>query len=464
MSQDDPFGNYLDEDKTVLKPSPRRRSQNADVSSTPATQNTGKDSSAIHRQELSAGTQQLNLNVEGNVLLSCALPLLSVVNQLRNSASHADVAGLRNSIINEIKTFDVKGRQSGCPVDQVQTARYALCSLLDEVVLNTPWGGNSVWSTQGMLITFHKESWGGEKFFQVLNNIISQPGTYLNLLELLYYCLSLGFEGKYKIQDQGQNKLYDIKENLYQVIQRQKGDYEHDLSLQWHGITDKRNALARYIPLWVVALVMAAILSIIYVGFLYMINHNSGTEIGKQYQISDSLNVKSPVIKKIKHVVSIPDSPISTPAPAPAPVPVTPIIDKVRQFLAAEIAARQVAVIDENGQSTIRILAKNFFASGRTKIQAQYLPLMEKISRALEVVDGQITVVGHTDNVPIFTVRFPSNWVLSQARAQSVANILLSNAKHKNKVLVEGRADTQSLVPNDSAKNRALNRRVEINF
>ena len=457
MSQDDPFGNYLDEDKTVLKPSPRRRSQNTDASSTPQMQNnTGMDSPAVHGQEPSAGTQQLSLNVEGNALLSCALPLLSVVNQLRNSASHADVAGLRNSIVNEIKTFDVKGRQSGCPVDQVQTARYALCSLLDEVVLNTPWGGNSVWSTQGMLITFHKESWGGEKFFQVLNNIISQPGTYLNLLELLYYCLSLGFEGKYKIQDQGQNKLYDIKENLYQIIQRQKGDYEHDLSLQWRGITDKRNALARYIPLWVVALVMAAILSFIYVGFLYAINLNSGTEIGKQYQISDALNVKPPVIKKIKPVVSIPNVPV--------PVPVTPVIDKVRQFLAPEIAAKQVAVVDENDQSIIRILAKNFFASGRANIQSQYLPLMGKISRALEVVDGQITVVGHTDNVPIFTVRFPSNWVLSQARAQSVADILMKNEKNKNKVLAEGRADTQSLVPNDSAKNRALNRRVEINF
>ena len=446
MSQDDPFGNYLDEDKTVLKPSPRRRSQNIDNSSTSPTQNTRTDA---------PGTQQLDLHASGNVLLTCALPLLSVVNQLRNSASHADVSGLRNSIINEIKSFDIKARQSGCPVDQVQTARYALCSLLDEVVLNTPWGGNSIWSTQGMLITFHKESWGGEKFFQVLSNIISQPGTYLNLLELFYYCLSLGFEGKYKLQDLGQNKLYDIRENLYQVIQRQKGDFEPGLSLQWRGITDKRNVLARYIPLWVVALVVAAILSIIYVGFLYSVNLNSGSQIGKQYQISDALNVQPPAIKIVKPVVSIPEVP---------EVPVTPVIDKVRQFLAPEIAEKQVAVIDENGKSIIRILAKNFFESGRANIQDKYLPLMKKINQALEIVEGQITVVGHTDNIPIFTVRFPSNWVLSQARAQSVANILLSNEKHQDRVLAEGRADTQSLVPNDSAKNRAINRRVEINF
>ena len=455
MSQDDPFGNYLDEDKTVLKPSPRRRGQNTDNTVVPQTQNARMDTPAYHGQ----GTQQLNLNVQDNSLLTCALPLLSVVNQLRNSASHPDVVGLRSSIVNEIKTFDMKGRQSGCPVDQVQTARYALCSLLDEVVLNTPWGGNSIWSTQGMLITFHKESWGGEKFFQVINNIIPQPGTYLNLIELLYYCLNLGFEGKYKLQEQGQNKLYDIRENLYQVIQRQKGDYEPDLSLQWRGITDKRNVLARYVPLWVVALIAAAILSVLYVGFLYAVNQDSGSEIGKQYQISDGLNVQPPPLEiKLQPAVTAPVVSV------PDPIPVTPVIDKVREFLANEIAAKQVAVIDENGKSTIRILAKNFFASGRAKIQDKYYPLMEKISEALEVVDGPITVVGHTDNVPIFTVRFPSNWVLSKARAQSVADILLTNEKHKNKITAEGSADTQSLVPNDSAANRALNRRVEINF
>nr|WP_305907338.1 OmpA family protein [Methylomarinum sp. Ch1-1]MDP4520080.1 OmpA family protein [Methylomarinum sp. Ch1-1] len=87
---------------------------------------------------------------------------------------------------------------------------------------------------------------------------------------------------------------------------------------------------------------------------------------------------------------------------------------------------------------------------------------MNRIAQALEVVKTPITVVGHTDNVPIFTARFPSNWDLSRARAQAVADVL---RKHQLKhVIAEGRADTQSLVPNDTAAHRALNRRVEINF
>ena len=450
MNQDDPFGNYLDDDKTVIKPSPGRRSQHAVSPPAPPAQ-TREDSAALYREASSSGAQQLALHADNNVLLGCALPLLSLVNQLRNSASHADQSGLRIAVINEIKTFDTKARQSGCPAEQVQTARYALCSLLDEVVLNTPWGCNSIWSTQGMLITFHKEAWGGEKFFQVLNNIISQPGSYFNLLELFYYCLSLGFEGKYKIQEQGQNSLYDIRENLYQVIERHRGDYERDLSIHWRGITDKRNVLARYIPLWVVGAVTAAVLALIFIGFLYEINQRSGAEFGQQYQIKDSLNVKPVIIKKPQPVV-VPE------------VPVIPVIDQIRKFLAPEIEQKKVVVVDNNGLTIIRILAKNFYASGSDKIQSKYLPLMERISQALEIVTGQITVVGHTDNVPIFTVRFPSNWVLSQARAQTVANILLRNKQHQNRVLAEGRADTQSLVANDSAAHRAMNRRVEITF
>ena len=445
MNQDDPFGNYLDEDKTVIKPSPGRRN-NTEFTPPVAQQAVSEVSDST------VADQQLNLHSDGNVLVGKALPLLALVNQLRTSAAHTDPSGLRNAVITEIKAFDTKAKQAGCPADQVQTARYALCSLLDEVVLNTPWGCNSIWSTQGMLITFHKESWGGEKFFQVLNNIISQPGSYLNLLELFYYCLSMGFEGKYKVQEQGQNKLQDVRENLYQVIQRHKGDYESDLSITWRGITDKRNALSRFIPLWVVAAVVTALLSLIFIGFLYAISQSSGAEIGQQYQVRDALNIKPVKLTQPLPVSSAPEEPI------------VPTIDKIRLFLAQEITDKKVAVIEKGGQSIIRILAKNFFASGSDKIQTNYLALMTKISQALEVVKSQITVVGHTDNIPIFTVRFPSNWVLSQARAQAVANILLSNKEHQNRVIAEGRADTQSLVPNDSAQHRAMNRRVEINF
>jgi type VI secretion system protein ImpK len=73
-------------------------------------------------------------------------------------------------------------------------------------------------------------------------------------------------------------------------------------------------------------------------------------------------------------------------------------------------------------------------------------------------------VVGHTDNVPIFTARFPSNWDLSNARAKMVADFLSRNPQLINKIDSEGRADTQAMVPNDSPEHKAMNRRIEIIF
>ncbi|MDO9241641.1 MAG: type IVB secretion system protein IcmH/DotU, partial [Methylicorpusculum sp.] len=243
VNQDDPFGNYIDDDKTILRPNPggRKPKLQEPVSPKPI------DVRASEPVALPEGLHEQLGHSDANPLTQCALSLLSLVAQLRNTSSHPDIAGLRTSIINEVKRFETTSLQRGVPADQVQAARYCLCTLLDETVLNTPWGNNSLWSTQSLLITFHKEAWGGEKFFQILKNIMQQPGTHLHLLELLYFCLCLGFEGKYRVQEHGMTRLEEVRENLYQIIQRQRGDYEHELSISWQGIKDKRNALSRLV-------------------------------------------------------------------------------------------------------------------------------------------------------------------------------------------------------------------------
>jgi len=87
---------------------------------------------------------------------------------------------------------------------------------------------------------------------------------------------------------------------------------------------------------------------------------------------------------------------------------------------------------------------------------------LERIGQALLQVPGPVLVVGHTDNVPMRSLRFSSNWDLSRQRAASVAELLASITDASGRFQAEGRADTEPLVPNDSAANRARNRRVEI--
>jgi type VI secretion system protein ImpK len=83
------------------------------------------------------------------------------------------------------------------------------------------------------------------------------------------------------------------------------------------------------------------------------------------------------------------------------------------------------------------------------------------IADALNQVPGQVVISGHTDNVPIRSMRYPSNWVLSEARANAVRQILASRVAPE-RITAQGLADTQPVATNNTPENRALNRRVEI--
>ncbi|NOT84799.1 MAG: OmpA family protein [Methylococcaceae bacterium] len=446
MSNDDPFGNsYIDDDKTILRPMPgggRKPMASPSPSFTPP-----RAQSVPVSASMSENLRAACANATHNPISGAAISLLSIVASVRNTAAHPNVEGLRASVIEEIKQFEIKIKNQGVSGEQVQAARYALCTLLDETVLNTPWGSNSIWGTQSLLIFFHKESWGGEKFFLILKNCMQQPGTHLDLLELLYFCLCLGFQGRYRVEDHGASKLEDIRENAYQIIQRQRGDVERSLSIHWRGIKNKRNTLAELIPFWVIGSVAALLLMLSFLGFLYAINSASNPLLAKLYALKDSFNVQPVVAEETLPV-------ITTPAIA--------LLDTLNTFLKPEVDRGEVALLKSNGKTVIRIMSKSFFASGSDKIMIQYYPLLDKISQALSQVSERIMVVGHTDSSPIFSAKFPSNWDLSKARALSVTEVLTNNHKISATIVYEGRADTQPMVPNNSSEHKAMNRRVEI--
>lgn len=111
----------------------------------------------------------------------------------------------------------------------------------------------------------------------------------------------------------------------------------------------------------------------------------------------------------------------------------------------------------------VRILEQGSFESGADTLRLSFLPVLDKIRRILEKMPGSISIEGHTDDVPIYTSRFRSNWELSAARAVSVAHQLLDKGNiDKKRISVSGYADTKPLFPNDSKAHRAHNRRVEI--
>ncbi len=137
--------------------------------------------------------------------------------------------------------------------------------------------------------------------------------------------------------------------------------------------------------------------------------------------------------------------------------------EDLKEKLKKEIEEGLVTVETEERKIIIRIQEKGSFPSGSASLQKGFDKVMQRISDAVAQAPGRVVVAGHTDNIPISTRRFRSNWELSSARAVSVAHALMKNpAIDPTRVVVEGHADTAPLAPNDTPENRALNRRVEL--
>ncbi len=137
--------------------------------------------------------------------------------------------------------------------------------------------------------------------------------------------------------------------------------------------------------------------------------------------------------------------------------------EKIEGSLAQEIGDGLVTVETEGLKIIIRINEKGSFPSGAAVLKAGFEPVMEKITSAVNESVGIVYVAGHTDNIPISTDWYRSNWELSASRSVTVAHFILKNKDTvPERIVVQGYADTKPLVPNDSAESRAKNRRVEI--
>ncbi|MBS1220660.1 MAG: type secretion system peptidoglycan-associated domain protein [Proteobacteria bacterium] len=435
MAIDDPFATADDDTggHTIIRPAPGGRRSGSSPARAPVPRSPGPPPAEA--------PATVSTGVGLNPLEAAAAPLLSLIMRLKNTPTHPDPERLRLKMIEEIKAFTLNAHHQGIPEKTVFRARYVLCTTLDEVVLNTPWGRTSQWSENSLLITFHKETWGGEKFFELLDILIPDPRKNLHLLELMYLCLAFGFQGRYRLLENGRSRLDEQRERAYNAIRTAQGEFERELSPHWRGVINQRNPLVRYVPLWVVAAVAAVLLLIAYAIFNWSLN-----------------NASDPVLTAL--------SGIHMEGPPPRREKTNDILAQVTQnlttFLDPQIRQGLVAVVKEADRTTVRMRGDGLFESGKAEVKPVFHNLLQQIGAELNKVQGRVLVTGHSDNLPIRTLQFPSNWHLSRARADSVVKILASVSATPSRFIGEGRADTEPVASNDSPQNRALNRRVDI--
>lgn len=376
--------------------------------------------------------------VAANPLVQAAVPLLLLAGRLRGQITPADIEALRRQSMQEMNSFEDRARRAGIPAEDVLAARYALCTVVDEAVLNTPWGAQGGWASQSLLVTFHREASGGEKFFQILDRVSGEPQRYLALLELLYVCLSLGFEGKYRLDPQGAARLAEIRQNLYRRIESLRDSVEPELSPRWKGVEDRRNAVMRFVPLWIVAAACAVVLL---GGYLYF---------------DSQLRAKADPLNATLASVGLEsfDTPaVATPAPSSG----------LRELLATQIANGQIYFEEAGGRTAITLAVPDLFASGSTQVNDRHASLVHAIGAALNQVPGRVIVIGHTDNQPLRSLRFKDNYELSRARAEQVATLLMRDLQSGARIETAGKGALEPrFEPADLPENRARNRRVEI--
>jgi type VI secretion system protein ImpK len=444
---DDPFAEPSDADATLIRPRPGGR---------------GAAPAPMPAPAAASPSAPVALAPTGaSKLLAAAAPVLAAAVRIGADGGRGpDLDRFRRGMVDAIRRFEAEALQTGLDTKSLRAARYALCATIDDLVLSTPWGSNSGWAAQTLTSIFHKEVSGGDRFFDLLEQMQKDFGRHAEVVELMYLCASLGFKGRYRVMQRGEGALTELREGTYRSIRQRRGEFERDLSPHWRGLATGYKPLSQRVPVWLLALGTVAVACLIYVVLDFSLAAASDitfTELG-------GLPPRGALAIPRQPVAATTTAAAATPAPPPPPpVAAQPAeMSELHKFLEPEVKAGRVVVLEDPQSFTVRILNRDMFASGSATLNASYLPLLGRIAAALQKEKGDVLVNGYTDNQPIHTVQFPSNFQLSQMRAEAVAKVIAAGLADPKRVRAVGKGDADPIASNATADGRQQNRRTEV--
>ena len=417
-----PANEPADADATIVLPTPGKR-------------RAGPFAAYLDRQATAADLSALG---GLNPLIEAANPLLAAVPQIRHALRHPDPAGLRARLRAQVESFERSARAAALPDAHIDAALFALCALLDDSAQATPWGRG--WASLGAEL--RNETRAGERFFALLEELSAHPEANAELLEFFYVCLSLGFEGRYRAGGEGGRlALMQTRVRLFETLQRVKPRSSVELSANWRGAQTRARRVPGPLALWGAASACVLLLAALYFGYSVTLGQRSDPVLRELARLK-AVPVAAPVARAAKQ------------APPMHPVQTRALMDALGE--------KDIDISEVAGGSMIVLRSDRLFASGSARLDSALHPLIIRIADKLDSLPGVIVVAGHTDDVPIRTARFPSNFDLSTERAKSVSALMATRLKDRSRLRAEGVGDAEPLVPNDNAANRARNRRVSI--
>lgn len=379
------------------------------------------------------------LTPNANPLLKAAGPLLLLLGRLRTQLSTASPAQLLGQVSDSIEAFEHEIRASGISAEQARVAKYVLCATADDIVQNIPGEDRHVWTQYSMLSRFFGERVGGVRFFEELDRAKADPPVNYNLLELMHACLALGFEGIHRTSAGGAANLQMIQRSLFETLRRVKQP-DPELSPRWQGQAIASQVARFKVPVWSVAAIAGVAVLGLYFVFRTLLGANA--EAAATALLSVHPKGELGIVRKV----------FSAPPP-PLPMPQTKICAAVQPPIVCQVTPNVILV---------RLVDITLFEPGQATVRDEFRPLIERLANVIEQEGGAVKVVGHTDNIPIRTARFPSNLQLSQERARAVGELMKSKISRQDRISYEGKGPDVPIAPNETREGRAKNRRVEI--
>ncbi|MGB3315161.1 MAG: DotU/TssL family secretion system protein, partial [Albidovulum sp.] len=299
----------------------------------------------------------------------------------------------------------------------------------------------------------------GTRFFDRLEELMRYANRDPEMLELAYYCIGLGFRGKYRVQGgAGEAALMALRSQIARLM-HDPDRAGADLSPHWQGVDAPDEKRRFVVPIWTVALAAVALITAIYTGL--------GLQLSSKAEALYTLAARIPPIERAEIFRPVRDN--ATP-PAPEIVIEPTVLELLPEF-AAEAPPAQLSALKGREDAALAILVvqatdPEVFRSAKADINDVYGPLIASIAAVIienQEVIGGVTVIGHTDSIPVQRSNpFASNQGLSEARAATIAQLLIARGVSAEIVKSEGRADAEPMADNTTREGRAENRRVEI--
>lgn len=396
-------------------------------------------------------------------LVQSAAPLLNLAHVLRFSDAQPDPEHLRRACLEAITRYERDLASARISAERARAAHYVVCATVDDVILSKPWGVRAGWARSGLVSTFHNDVTGGDRVFDILDHFHQSPGANKDLLLLIYLCLSLAFEGRTRVSPKGALELARIRDSLYKTLIGQYGVFERELSPHWQGVEARHTPLKTMAALWTLLSLLALAFALGYLFFTLSLNGASDATFERLAKLppsqTPSVLITAPPEPPQPVVQEEPPKVAEAPPVVKPPEPTR--LQKLMEFLEPEVQQNLVTLADVNGRLRVRINNSGLFETGSADVSPKFRDLIQRIGGALSAEKFRAVVIGYTDNVPIKTIQFPSNWHLSEARAKAVGDIL-TQYTGPEAILTEGRADSDPLADNSTPEGREMNRRTEI--